>query len=488
VEPTATAIVLAAGGVLLLVAAVASPFSQRLGVPALLLFVLLGMVAGSEGIGGIPFEDYALAFRLGSVALVCILFDAGLNTPLADLRRVALPAGLLATVSVVLTAMVVAAVAAFLGLPTPLALVVGAVVSSTDAAAVFSVLRSGGIRLREPARSILEVESGLNDPMAVILTTLTTEVIIGARAIGLGTLADLATQLGVGALGGLVFGVLGRVLLRSVRLPAGGLYPVLTVAIAFTAFGLTTLVGGSGFLAVYLAAIVLASDRLPYRAGVRRVHDALAWLAQLSMFLMLGLLVFPSRLYSVASTGLLLAGVLALVARPLGVLLPLLLIPLAHRDRVFIAWVGLRGAVPIILATYPVLRGMPHAEQVFDLVFFVTLVSCIIPGGTVVRLARRLGLAEPITPTPPASIELVSLRDYPGEFVWYSVDHASAVAGALLRELPLPEGSVVTLVVRDDQVVIPRGDTRLEDRDHVCVLVTPEDRWLLDLLFGRAED
>jgi cell volume regulation protein A len=486
VEPNATGFLLAATGALLAVAALISPLSQRLGVPALLVVLLVGMAAGSEGPGGIPFADYHLAFRLGSIALVLILFDGGLGTPPGTFRRVLGRATLLATVGVCLTAALAAGIAVCLGLPAPLAVLVGAVVSSTDAAAVFAVLRGSHVRLRDRTGATLEVESGLNDPMAMLLTIAATEVVLGTEALGAHLVGSLVVQLGVGALGGVLFGLAGRAVLPRVRLPAAGLYPVLTVAVAFAAFGVPTAVGGSGFLAVYLAAMILGAGRLPYRAGIRRVHDALAWLAQLSMFLLLGLLVFPSRLRPLAGAGLSLGLGLAFVARPLAVLTTLLPFAAERRERAFVAWVGLRGAVPIVLATYPVLRGVPQAETLFHLVFFVVLVNSLLPGTAVGWLATRWGLAEP-APPPPASVELVSLRDYPGDFVWYAVERASAVAGALVDELPLPAGSVLTLVLRGDRVIAPRGGTRLEDGDHVCVFVTPEDRAFLDLVFGRAE-
>jgi potassium/hydrogen antiporter len=488
VEPLSTALLLAALGVLLIVAVIASPLSQRLGVPTLAMFLVIGMAAGSEGIGGIPFDDYGLGFRLGTVALVLILFDGGLNTPLPAFRRVALPSVLLATVAVLLTASITAAVGVLLGLSLPIAFLIGSVVSSTDAAAVFSMLRGSGVRLQENTGAVLEVESGLNDPMAVLLTVLTTEIVLGTREVGLDTLGFFVAQFALGALGGLLVGWAGRQLLQRVQLSVAGLYPVLTIGVAFAAFGLPTAVDGSGFLAVYVAAMVLASGPIAYRAGVRRVHDALAWLAQILMFLMLGLLVFPSRLIPMLPGGLLLASALAFVARPVAVLLTLLPFRFQWRERIFIAWVGLRGAVPIILAMYPVLRGVPDGEGIFHLVFFVVVVNSLLPGATVAWLAQRFGVAQPLQSTPPASVELISLRDYPSDFVWYSVRGASAVNGALVRDLPLPPGCVLTLVLRGDEVLAPHGATQFASGDHVCVFVARSDRPLLDLLFGNADD
>lgn len=487
-EPRATAAILAAIGVLLVLASLASPISRRLGVPALLVFLGLGMLAGSEGLIGIPFDDYGLAYRLGTIALVLILYDGGLNTSLGVLRRAALPAGLLATVSVVLTAAFMTGFGLILGLAPPIALLVGAVFSSTDAAAVFSVLRGSGVRLRETTGAILEVESGLNDPIAVFLTIVATEFALGASTspgeVGL----LFVRQIALGGATGLAFGYAGRAVLPRMQLPAAGLYPVVTLALAFLSFSAATLMEGSGFLAVYATGILVATGPMPYRAGVRRVHDALAWLSQILMFALLGLLVFPSQLLPVAGVGFALAVALAFVARPLAVWPVLALLGSPRSEQLFVSWVGLRGAVPIILAVFPVVRGVQGGAELFHIVFFIVLVSSLVPGATVVWLARRLGLAAVQRPAPQAHVELVSRRDLPGEFVWYHVDPVSAVAGTDLRTLALPEGCLVTLIERGQNLVVPKGSTRLEPGDHVCVYVLPAEGALLNLLFGGPED
>jgi len=487
-EPAATAALLAAIGLLLVLAGLASPLSSRLGVPVLVVFLGLGMLAGSEGIGRIPFDDYPLAFRLGTIALVLILFDGALNTAPAALRRAALPAGLLSTVGVVATAALVALAGLALGLTPVMAMLVGAVVSSTDAAATFAVLRSSGVRLRESTAATLEVESGLNDPMAILLTMIATELALG-RTVGAGGVALLLVQqFGVGGIVGVGSGFAARGLLASVQLPAAGLYPVLTIAVAFLSFGLATLLDGSGFVAVYATGLVLAAGSLPYGAGVRRVHDALAWLAQIMMFTLLGLLVFPSRLVPALGVGLAIALFLGCVARPLAVAPILAALGVPRRENAFISWVGLRGAVPIILGAYPAVAGFGQGDELFHLVFFVVLASSFVPGATVGWVARRLGIADTGPPPPAVSVELVSLRDLPGDFVWYHVSRASAVADTFVRDLPLPEGCLVTLVVRDRDVVVPRGSTALLPGDQVCVFVLPEGRALLDLLFGGASE
>ncbi len=487
-EPWSTAALLALLGLLLLLAGLASPLSGRLGVPALLVFLGLGVLAGSEGLGGVPFDDYGLAYRLASLALVLILFDGGLNTSVAVLRGAALRAGLLASVGVALTAAVVAAGGLVIGLDPSVAFLVGAVVSSTDAAAVFSVLRTSGIRLRQSTAATLEVESGLNDPMAVFLTAAVTAVILGQAFSGSALLLSFASQIFLGLAGGAVFGLGGRLLLRRVTLPAAGLYPVMTVALALLAYGAVTLLDGSGFLAVYLTGILLAAGHLPYHAAVQRVHDGLAWLAQILMFVLLGMLVFPSRLLPNLDEGIALAALLAFVARPLAVMLLLAPFRMRWAERFFVSWVGLRGAVPIVLATYPALRGVPAGDEVFHLVFFVVLLNSLLPGATVPYLARRLGLARAVAAAPP-SVELVSLQEFGGAFVWYRVSSASAVSGSEVRELPLPEGCLIVLVLRQREILAARGSTRFEPGDDVCVFVTRESRPLLDLLFASgAED
>jgi cell volume regulation protein A len=486
-EPLATGAILAAVGLLLLLSGLASPLPGRLGVPALVVFLLVGIAAGSEGLGRIPFGDYGLAFRLGSIALTLILFDGALNTPLPVFRGVAGRSAALATLGVVVTALVVAGVGVALGLSPPLALVAGAVVSSTDAAAVFSVLRSTGLRLRESTAATLEVESGLNDPMAMLLTIVTTELVLGSHADGAAIAWLFAKQLLVGAAGGAVVGWLAREMLRAVHLPAAGLYPVLTVAIAFLSFGAATLLDGSGFLAVYACGMVIAGGHMPYRQGVLRVHDSLAWLAQIGMFVLLGLLVFPSRLVPSLGIGLGLAIALAFVARPLAVLVTLSPFRVPWREQLFVGWVGLRGAVPIVLATYPALRGVPEGDRLFHIVFFVVLVTSLVPGATVGFAARGLGLARAPEPIPAASIEVVSLRAFPGEFLWYFVGASSPAAGARLQELLLPDGCVVSLVVRGTEVIAPRGPTQLASGDQVCLFATEAGRSALDRFFGAAE-
>lgn len=488
-EPIATAILLATFGFLLALSILFSRASERFAVPVALIFLGIGMLAGSQGLGGIPFNDYQFAFRLGTVALVLILFDGGLHTPMAAIREGIRPASVLATAGVVGTAGLVAVAAHLLGFDWPHAILLGVIVSSTDAAAVFSVLRVSGISLKRRVGSTLEVESGINDPVAVILTVAATAYLVAPAevdALQLGLEAVIEVVVGAGL--GLAVGYGGRLMLTRLRLPAGGLYPAMTLALALLAYALPTLVHGSGFLAVYVTGVVLGNGPLPFRHNLERVHDALAWLSQIMMFLVLGLLVYPSRLAEVAWVGLALALVLAFVARP--AIVALCLLPFrafTKRDVGYVGWVGLRGAVPIILATFPVLAGAPGAERVFDVVFFIVVINALIPGATVPWMTRRLGLESAEPPAPRAVLEIESREPLEGELLSFYVDEELAVCGAQLADIAFPEGSAAALIVRGRQLVAARGKTVLEPGDHVYIFAKPDDRPFVQLMFGRPE-
>jgi cell volume regulation protein A len=488
-EPAATAILLTICGILLLVSVLSSRASQRIGVPIALFFLLVGMLAGSEGIGGIPFDDYRLAFRIGSVALALILFDGGLNTPVDVLRRVWVPAGALASIGVLLVAGLVALAARLGGLDWPAALVLGAIVSSTDAAATFAVLRASGLQLKRRVAATLEVEAGANDPAAVILTTTLTQNLLWPGELGPAEiLLGVATNLLSGAAIGVAAGFAGRALMSRLYLVTGGLYPALMLAFGFLSFGVATLVEGSGFLAVYLTGIVLGNGPLPYRTGLLRIFDALAWLAQIGMFLLLGLLVFPSRLAEMAGLGLGIALLLAVLIRPLVVGLCLAPLRYPAREILFVGWVGLRGAVPIVLATYPVLVGAPGADRIFHLVFFIVVAGAIVPGGTVAWATRRLGLESPKPPAPHALLAIESRVPLQGDLMSFYIDEALVVCGLKLDELDFPDGASVALIVRGDRLVAPKDTTRLEPGDHVYVVAQEEDRPFMQLMFGRPEE
>lgn len=488
-EPQATALLLTTCGLLLAISVLFSRASQRFGFPVALLFLVIGMLAGSEGIGGIDFNDYHFAFRVGTLALALILFDGGLNTPLSAVRRAAAPAGILATVGVAGTAVLLAVGAHFLGLDWREALLLGAVVSSTDAAAVFAVLRGSGLQLKRRVGVTLEVESGINDPVAIILTTvLTQNMLMPGAAAGWRIPLEIMVQLAMGAVVGAAVGYGGRYLLQRLTVPTGGLYPVMTLSLGLVAFGLATLGRGSGFLAVYLAGLVLGNGPLPYRAGLLRVHDALAWLSQTGMFLILGLLVFPSRLVEVAGVGLAIAMLLAFVVRPLVVWLCLLPFRYPPREVLYIGWVGLRGAVPIVLGTFPVLAGVPDATRLFDLVFFIVVANALVPGATVAWVTQKLGLQTKEPPAPQAVLAIESRQPLQGELMSFYIDEPLLVSGVPLEDLPFPEDAAVALIIRGDTLVPPTPGTTLQPGDHVHVIARLEDRPLIQLMFGRPEE
>lgn len=487
-EPIATAVLLTAFGALLAVSVGLSRASARLGLPVVLLFLLVGVLAGSEGIGHIAFEDYQFAYRVGTAALVFILFDGGLNTNLASARAVLAPSLVLATLGVIAVAALVGMGAHMLGVGWPLSLLLGAIVSSTDAAAVFSTLSASGTRLRKRVGLTLEVESGINDPMAVILTTVLTAALMGQRATMSSIGVSVVVELTVGALLGFVVARAGRWMILRIHLPAAGLYPAFTLAIACLSYGLATLLHGSGFLAVYVTGMLLGSGALPHAVSIRRVHVALGWLSQVVMFLLLGLLVSPSRLANVAPMGLALALFLALIARPAVVLLILRPFGYPWRDAAFVGWVGLRGAVPIVLATIPVIAGAPASRELFDVVFFIVVVGSIVPGATVTRVARWLGVESSAPPPPSAVIEVDALAPQGDELRAYFVSSDLAVCGATLAEIPFPSGAAVSMLERGGALIAPSGNTRLQEGDYVYVIAPSEDRPHVELLFGLPEE
>jgi potassium/hydrogen antiporter len=488
-EPLATAIIFTTFAALVVASVMFSRALERTGIPVALIILAIGMLAGSEGIGGIAFNDYRFAFQIGTGALVLILFDGGLNTPLDALRRVVAPAGLLATLGVAGTAGLTAAGARVLGFDWPQALLLGAIVSSTDAASVFTVLRSSGIGLRRRVGSTLEVESGLNDPMAMILTIVLTAAIVRGETPSIpGMVVAVAQELVIGGAIGGAIGWVARSSLIKLRLRALGLYPVLTMAMALLAFGVATLAHGSGFLAVYVAGVVIGNGPLPYRHGVIRTHDAMAWLSQIVMFLFFGLLVFPTQLPAVAVPALGLALVLAFVARPILALACLLPFGFTPREAGYIGWVGLRGAVPIVLAIYPVLERVPGAHLIFNVVFFVVVANAILPGATVKWATRLFGMEVDEPPRPHAVLELESMAPIKGELMTFYVDEALAVAGVPLSEMPFPDGAAAALIIRGDEMVPPKGTTVLMPGDYIYLFARPEDRQFILLMFGSPEE
>ena len=477
------------GAFLILLGIASSKFSSRVGLPVLVLFLAVGMLAGEDGIGGIRFDNYPLAHGLGTVALAVILFDGGLRTARRSFRTVFAPAVTLATVGVIVTGAITGfAASVLLDISLLQGLLLGAIVSSTDAAAVFAVLRGRGVNLRKRLAATVEVESGSNDPMALFLTVAILQIMAGELASPASMLWFLLLQGSVGIVVGVIIGRAAVWVINRIDLDAAGLYPILTAAAGLLAYGLAANLGGSGFLAVYLAGIVIGNSRIVFQRGILLFHDGAAWLAQIAMFVLLGLLAFPSQLPAVALDGLIVAVLLIFIARPLavGVILPWF--GYTAREVLFVSWAGLKGAVPIVLATYPLLLGVPGALLLFNIVFFTVFVSAVLQGWTMPLVAGWLGLRTEERPQPAVSLEITSLRDVDADIVEYTVEAGTLAAARPIRDLRLPDGAVVAMLVREREIIPPRGSTHVETGDHVFVVMRGAVRPLVDRVFRRQRE
>ena len=475
---------------LLLAGVLLSKTSSRFGVPSLLLFLVLGMLAGSEGLLGIEFEDFALAQRYGIIALAFILFSGGAGTAWSGIRRVLLPGVALATVGVLLSAVVLGTLAAaILRLDLLEGLLLGAIIASTDAAAVFSILRSRGVAISPRLRSLLELESGSNDPAAVFLTVGMIALIEGSGSGVAGLIGLFVVQMGVGIVAGLLLARGVVALINRLHLEYDGLYPVLTVAFVILTYEGTAWLGGSGFLAAYVAGLTIANAEFLHKRSLLRFHDALAWLMQISMFVLMGLLIFPSNLMPVAGQALLVAAVLMLVARPLAVLLTLVPFRTPAREIVFVSWVGLRGATPIILATFPVVAGVRNAETMFDVVFFVVLLSVMAQGTTIPAVARRLKLATTLPAGNRYTFDAIITGDQGHSLRELTFAEGAPAVGRSIVSLGLPAGVLMVLLYRAGQVLVPQGGTVLEAGDRVLLLAEDEGyQAARELLAGRGKE
>jgi cell volume regulation protein A len=456
-------------GALLALGIVASLAAGRLRVPGLILFLALGMAIGSDGLGLIVFDDFELTRTIGVIALALILFEGGLTAGWSEIRPVFWPALSLATIGTLITAGLVGVAAAWLlDLPLLYGLLLGAIVSTTDSAAIFSVLR--GSNLKRRIARVLEAESGLNDPVAILLVIGFIEW-IGQPEYGLADMAVLfVEELGIGAVAGVACGWISATAFKRVPFVSSGLYPVASIATAAIAFGAADVLGGSGFLAVYLAGLALGGARVPARATITDFHAGLGWVSQIVLFFTLGLLVFPSELGSIAGPGLLLAVVLAVVARPIAALVATRVGRFPPREAVLIGWAGLRGAIPIVLATFPVIAETPRAGVFFNIVFFVVLTSTLVQGATFEPLARALGVTadEPALPRP--LIEVGAIRQLGAEVIEYPVGAGEAVVGHVVNELGLPRDALVNVIVRGEEALLPRGSTPIEAGDRLHIL------------------
>lgn len=463
---------------------VSSLVARRFGAPLLLVFLIIGMLIGEDGPGGVAFDDYGVAYLIGAFALAVILFDGGLRTKLMSLQGAIAPAATLATAGVLITAGITAlATVPLLGLDPVQGLLLGSIVASTDAAAVFFLLQAGGLRLRPRITATLEVESGTNDPVALFMTVLLVELLTADMP---SAPLDIIWFLLQEAVLGMIFGLAGGMaiawLLNRVELP-GGMHALFVVASAVLIYAATALAHGSGFLAVYVAGLVLGNRPVRAIANVVTFHDTITWLCQIVMFLVLGLLVTPSRMLEHALPAIAIAGVLMLVARPVAVWLCLAPFRYSVAERCFVAWVGLRGAVSIFLATIPMLSGLPAAELYFDIAFVVVLISLTVQGWTINVVARRLGLALPTIARPVYRVEL----DLPGQLEQEMVGYPITTGSHVLDRGPLPTWARLILVVRDNAILDPSEAGLLREGDYAYLLAPPRLAYRLDRLFAVAE-
>jgi len=459
---------------LLIISIFAGKASFRFGLPAPLLFLAIGMLAGSDGPGGIFFDDARLAQSLGVIALVLILFSGGLDTDWQAIRPVLTPGLILANLGVLISAVLVGVLAhVVLGFTLLEGFLLGAIVSSTDAAAVFAVMRTRDVNLRDNLEALIEFESGSNDPIAVFLTIGLTMVLADPSRALFELVPSFVLQMTLGAVAGYALGRLMALLINRAKLQLEGLYPALAVGLVLLTYGGTALIGGSGFLAVYLAGIVLGNRDFAHKRSLMRFYDGIAWLMQIAMFLVLGLLVYPSRIVPVLGTGMLLSLFLIFVARPVAVFVALALTRYDWRAKLMVSWAGLRGAAPIVLATFPLLAGLDRAEMIFNLVFFIVLTSVLAQGTTIAAVARWLGVHQAQRPA--------AVFRYPQEFVpqvstqsrliELTVAPGSLACGRAILELGLPRGALVVLITRGDEGLVPGGTTMLEPGDRVLLLV-----------------
>ena len=464
--------ILLLGSLLLFLSIIASKTSFKLGIPTLVLFLVVGMLAGSDGVGGIHFYDPKLAQFLGVVALTFILFSGGLETNWESIRPILWQGLSLSTLGVFITALVLGLFSSYiLNYTLYEGLLLGAIVSSTDAAAVFSILRSKSVGLKGNLRPTLEFESGSNDPMAYFLTIGMIYLISNPDASLMSLLPKFFTGMILGGICGFAFGKMMIWIINQIRLDIDGLYPVLILALVFFTFSFTDFIGGNGFLSVYIAAIILGNSNFLHKKSLIKFYDGQAWLMQIVMFLTLGLMVYPSQIVPVIGDGILISAFLMLIARPVAVFISLVFFPqLSVRKKLFISWVGLRGAVPIILSTYALIAGIPVAGNIFNLVFFISVSSVLLQGTSLSTVAKWLHLSVPekLKRKFPLDLELKDSSN--SELMELDISDTSPAVGKPVMELNLPKSAMIVLIHRGGKYVTANGATIIEPKDHLLIM------------------
>lgn len=473
---------------LVLISIAIAKFSENVGLPYLILFIGIGMLAGSEGLFGIPFDDLGIAQSIGIVALVFILFSGGLETHWSSVKGVLKEAVALSTLGVLVTAVTVGL---FLNIAFHFdllqGLLLGAIISCTDAAAVFSTLRSRNLSLKGKINSLLELESGSNDPMAVFLTLGLIQLINIPETGYLKIILSFFVQMGLGGILGFAFAKIMVVVINNLKLRHDGIYPVFSLAYACFIYGFTALLGGSGFLAVYIAGIVVGNESFVQKKSMVRFFDGLAWLSQICMFLTLGLLVYPSRLLSVFAIGMAVSLFLIFIARPISVFLSLSFSEFKWNEKAFLSWVGLRGAVPIILATFPLIAKIPNADLIFSIVFFIVLTSIIIQGWSLSPAAKFFKVDAPLPKKKNYPIEFAPVEGTNTELVDLFVPRNADVAGKTIVELGLPKDCLIAMINRDENFLVPSGGTVLEEGDIILILINKNNLAQIKEIFSKEK-
>lgn len=462
--------------VLIFASVISSKVSDKFAIPVLLLFLAVGMLAGSEGIGKIYFDNAQLAKSIGVVALIFIIFSGGFDTNWKETKHIVVPGVLLSTVGVLLTACITGMFAVYILQFSLLeGLLLGAIVSSTDAAAVFTTLRSKKISLKKPLKPLLEFESGSNDPMAVFLTMSFISLLTIKEMNVFSLIPRFFLDMGMGALVGFLMAKAIVYLLKNLKLEYEGLYPVVMIALVLLTYTGAVFLKGNGFLAVYIAGLLVGHCDFPNKKTIMRFHDGLAWLMQIGMFVTLGLLVYPSHILPLIGKGLLITGLLMLVARPMSVLLCLFPFKMTFVKKAMVAWVGLRGSAPIILATFPFMAGIAQADTIFNIVFFVVITSVFIQGTSIPIISKLLKLDVPLANKINYPIEFEKTEGVDANLTDVIIPYESNVVGQRIKNLNVPDQCLIVLISREGKFVIPSGSTVVEGGDVFLVLANEKD-------------